>query len=545
MTIALYLRLSDADGDRGLDGKNESNSIENQRELLHSYIMARDDLEGEVIEYVDDGYTGTNFNRPAFKRMIEDAKKGIIQVILVKDLSRLGRDYITAGDYIEQIFPLLNVRFIAANNGFDSANKSHANVDFDVAVSNLINTFYSRDLSVKRKSANLVKWKKGQSTSGYAPFGYRKSTTEKGKLEIDPEAAKTVRTIFDCALRNMTTSTIANYLNEEYVLTPWEYGEKHKNWGQRELVSAKSERMWTTAMVARIIRREEYMGAMVMGRHETLTVGGKQLRLRQKEEWTIVEGVNPALVTKEEYEKANQVIRSQQKEAFVVPTTHILKGKVRCGNCRRSLAYLLTGNRECYYCDHGREAHKYSKCCKDDYPVKQVESVVWYAVKEFVRVILRLGKEVKSESEQAKAQANARGKQLEAEIRRFQAEKLFQYELYADGNMTKEGYVRMKQKIDKDLEQAQMQLETERLEAEKQTDLNETAEYIDDLAEQYLGSHELTQQIADAFVQTVYVYNKKKVEVFFNHADEIIKMVTSSEEHLKNWNKDPEELAEA
>ena len=102
----------------------------------------------------------------------------------------------------------------------------------------------------------------------------------------------------------------------------------------------------------------------------------------------------------------------------------------------------------------------------------------------------------------------------------------------------------MKQKIDKDLEQAQMQFETERLEAEKQADLNETAEYIDDLAEQYLGAHELTKQIADAFVQTVYVYNKKKVEIFFNHADEIIKMVTSSEEHLKNWNKDPEEIAE-
>ena len=131
MTIALYLRLSDADGDRGLDGKNESNSIENQRELLRSYIMARDDLEGEVIEYVDDGYTGTNFNRPAFKRMIEDAKKGIIQVILVKDLSRLGRDYITAGDYIEQIFPLLNVRFIAANNGFDSASRSHGLIKSD------------------------------------------------------------------------------------------------------------------------------------------------------------------------------------------------------------------------------------------------------------------------------------------------------------------------------------------------------------------------------------------------------------------------------
>ena len=157
MTIAIYLRLSEADGDLGIDGKDESNSIENQRMLLHHYIEARDDLAGEIVEYVDDGYSGTNFNRPAFKRMIEDAKKGKIQVIIVKDLSRLGRDYVVAGDYIEQIFPLLQVRFIAANNGYDSAGHADGNVGFDLAVSNLINTFYSRDLSKKIKAANKIR----------------------------------------------------------------------------------------------------------------------------------------------------------------------------------------------------------------------------------------------------------------------------------------------------------------------------------------------------------------------------------------------------
>ena len=170
MTIAIYLRLSEADGDLGIDGKDESNSIENQRMLLHHYIEARDDLAGEIIEYVDDGYSGTNFNRPAFKRMIEDAKKGKIQVIIVKDLSRLGRDYVVAGDYIEQIFPLLQVRFIAANNGYDSAGHADGNVGFDLAVSNLINTFYSRDLSKKIKAANKIRWKQGISTSGHAPL---------------------------------------------------------------------------------------------------------------------------------------------------------------------------------------------------------------------------------------------------------------------------------------------------------------------------------------------------------------------------------------
>lgn len=145
MGIAKYLRLSESDGDLGVDGKDESNSIENQRLLLDSFIEGRDDLDGEVYEYVDDGFSGTNFDRPSFKRMIEDAKKGKINCIIVKDLSRLGRDYIVAGDYIEQIFPMLQVRFIAVNNNYDSVKTIGQNAGFDVAISNLINTFYSRE----------------------------------------------------------------------------------------------------------------------------------------------------------------------------------------------------------------------------------------------------------------------------------------------------------------------------------------------------------------------------------------------------------------
>ena len=179
MIEAFYLRLSESDGDLGVDGKDESNSIENQRLLLHSYLEARTDLVGEVVEYVDDGYSGTNFERPAFKRMIEDAKKGKVDVVLVKDLSRLGRDYIVAGDYIEQIFPMLGVRFIAVNNGYDSAGHVSGAMGFDIAVNNLINTFYSRDLSKKIKSGNETKWRRGISTSSYAPYGYDKSKTER------------------------------------------------------------------------------------------------------------------------------------------------------------------------------------------------------------------------------------------------------------------------------------------------------------------------------------------------------------------------------
>ena len=227
MTNALYLRLSESDGDLGIDGKDESNSIENQRLLLHSYLEVRKELEGEIIEYIDDGYSGTNFDRPAFKRMIEDAKKGKVSVILVKDLSRLGRDYIIAGDYIEQIFPMLGVRFIAVNNGYDTAEQKSVTMSFDVAVNNLINTFYSRDLSKKIKSGNVTKWRRGISTSGHAPYGYDKSKTEKGKYVIDPEAAEIVKLIFEKAADGLKTREIARLLNEMGVLSPWEYLVKH------------------------------------------------------------------------------------------------------------------------------------------------------------------------------------------------------------------------------------------------------------------------------------------------------------------------------
>ena len=155
--IGFYLRLSFADGDLGKDNKEESNSIENQRLLLQNFMDSRDDIFGEVIEYVDDGYSGTNFDRPAFKKMLEDAKTGKIHTIIVKDLSRLGRDYIGVGDYLEQIFPVLGIRLIAVNSLYDSNDYVGKTIGLDISINNLVNSLYSKDLSKKYKSAVRTK----------------------------------------------------------------------------------------------------------------------------------------------------------------------------------------------------------------------------------------------------------------------------------------------------------------------------------------------------------------------------------------------------
>jgi DNA invertase Pin-like site-specific DNA recombinase len=255
--IAFYLRLSMSDGDLGKNNKVESNSIENQRMILQSYVDANDELVDGIVEYIDDGYSGTNFNRPSFKRMIEDAKKGKIHTIIVKDLSRLGRDYIVVGEYIEQIFPLLEIRFIAVNSNYDSKQYIGRTMGLDMALSNLSNDFYSKDLSRKMKSALRTRWKQGCSTSGRLPYGYVKNQVAKGGWQIDLEAAKVVKLIFEKANEGWSTSMIAEHLNEQKIVTPSVHREAQNQYGGRRKVPS-TECLWDGGKIRTILNRYEY-----------------------------------------------------------------------------------------------------------------------------------------------------------------------------------------------------------------------------------------------------------------------------------------------
>lgn len=212
--IGTYYRLSLADEDVGAD-KAESNSIQGQRGLVEGYIMARPELATESRqEYVDDGYSGTSTSRPAFQRLIQDAQDGKVKTIIVKDFSRFARDYIEAGDYMERIFPLLGVRFISVNDGYDSGIQIGNDVrGLEVAIKNIINASYSRDLSAKIAAADHVMQKKGMYLGGYRPFGFLPDLNDCHKLILDPVASRYVRLIFELALQGNRTGTIAKILN--------------------------------------------------------------------------------------------------------------------------------------------------------------------------------------------------------------------------------------------------------------------------------------------------------------------------------------------
>lgn len=513
--IALYLRLSMADGDLGKNNKDESNSIENQRLLLQGYIAEHFELDGDIREYVDDGYTGTNFDRPAFQRMIEDARKQKIYVVIVKDLSRLGREYIGVGDYIEQIFPVLGIRFIAVNNNFDSDTYGDTTMGLDLAVSNLINNLYSRDISKKCRSALRTRWEQGYATAGTVPFGYSWDKKRKGEWQLDPVASQYVRKIFEYALSGMNTSQISWRLNEEGIPTPGIYNLDNKQWGKSNFKAPESEQLWNAGMVWKILRRYEYTGALVMNRRQTLTLGSKTHRQLPESEHIVTEGAHAAIVTHEEFEEAQSAIRSSKAGTRKGRTEFPLKGKLVCGNCRRNLAYAEYAYGAVAYCIYKRKIGKHSSCCGANYSEGMINARVAYAIKQMLKIVGYL-EDCQMEKTMMVEMPDV-GK-IEREMKQLKAERVRQYEAYADGVISREAYMEKKQGLNEkinllqeELEKAEQLIEEERNNSEEVRELSEKGKEV--------GEGPLSKEMVEAFIEQVYVYDSNRVEVVFKCED--------------------------
>lgn len=529
--IALYLRLSMSDGDLGEGNKDESNSIESQRLLLKTYVADHPELCGKLLEYVDDGYTGTNFNRPGFQQMIEDARKGIVQVILVKDLSRLGRDYIGVGDYIEQIFPVLGIRFIAVNNNFDSNAYSDGAVGIDLAISNLINSLYSRDVSKKIRSSFEVRWRQGYATATRVPFGYQWNTKKKGEWVIDPVASNYVRRIFDLALEGMNTTQISLRLNEEKIPTAGVYESHQKedcSWNPK-FIAPDSEQLWTAAKVWRILRSYEYTGALVMGKRKLLALGSKTYRSVPKSEQVIAENAHEAIVSHEEFELAQMAIRKMGEQRYIVPKEYPLKGKVACGNCKRHLEYSERVGGAVLFCVHKRQAGKYSKCCGDNFSEAMVNARVGYAIRQMLKMVDFLKNRVVRTMTVEMPDVD----KVTREMEQAKAEQVRQYEAYADGVINKEQYIKKKQELSRKMAELQATLDlADGLKEEEDNNSNSLQEIADQGKAVCSGSR-LTRDMVDAFIEKVYVYDTNKVEIVFQCEDVILAGLDQYEERRK------------
>jgi len=291
--IALYIRLSVE------DLKAESMSIENQKYALHQYVDAMEDVSNpEVQEYIDNGFTGTNFERPAVQKLFDLAQKGAVNCIIVKDFSRFGRNSIEVEYYLERVFPLYNVRFVSINDGYDSTQLQGDTGGINVAFKYLLNELYSRDLSIKYRSAKFAKFRRGEYQSKICPYGYRKS--ENGRMEPDEEAAETVQLIFTLAQQGLGAKQIVKALYDRNIPTPAEYKAAHGFTGHD---ISRCHGIWHESTVARILADERYTGMYIIAKREVTEVGGHRARLKPEDQWVKFPDHHSAIVSKELYDQ--------------------------------------------------------------------------------------------------------------------------------------------------------------------------------------------------------------------------------------------------
>ena len=328
---AIYVRLSKEDGAVASHEKTESNSIANQKSLIRDFLENKNDIE-VVQEYVDDGFSGSNFERPAFQMMLEDIKKGKIDCVVTKDLSRFGREYIDSGMYIERLFPAMGVRFIAINDGIDSGEAKSQSDEIIIPFKNLINDAYCRDISIKIRSHLEIKRKKGDVITAFVPYGYKKNDKDKHKLEIDVYAANVVKDIFRMKLHGKSQDAIACELNSSGILPPAEYkASTGSNYQTCFKTKEKSE--WTSVMVRRILTNEVYIGNLVQGKQTTPNHKVKKTIIKEKCEWIRIEKNHEPVITDRDFEVVQRLLAMDTRTSPDREEVYPLSGVVTCGGC--------------------------------------------------------------------------------------------------------------------------------------------------------------------------------------------------------------------
>ena len=347
-----YLRLSYTE-----NRENESDSIANQKKLIADYLKGHPDI-ALVSEKVDDGYSGILFDRPAFQEMMQDIMEGKVNCVIVKDLSRLGREYIETGRYLRRIFPAYGVRFIAVNDNIDTAHE-HAGDDLNISMKNIINDAYCHDISVKTRSALAVKRKNGDYVGACPVYGYRKSEENRNRLVVDEYAARVVRDIFRAKIDGRSAKRIADELNALGVLSPLAYkvnrGLPHPKGGFADRPDPK----WSAVTVIRILQDEIYTGTLAQGRQGTYNHKIKNVIQKPAEEWVRVENAHEPIIRKEDFDLVQHIMGLDTRTSPNGEKVYLFSGLLVCGCCGGPMTRKITtsgGKKYIYYhCPTGKK----------------------------------------------------------------------------------------------------------------------------------------------------------------------------------------------
>lgn len=520
--VAIYIRLSREDGD-----KEESDSVGNQRKLLTEYVNKQDDFILYDV-YIDDGFTGTNFNRPDFHRMITDIEDGKVNCVVVKDLSRFGRDYIDTGRYLERIFPELGVRFISVTDNIDSIKQAY---DMLLPIKNIFNEQYARDISNKIQATVKSKQKAGEFIGAFTSYGYKKSPVNKNKLVIDEYAADVVRRVFSMYLQGIGKQSIAKALNAEGILCPSEYkklnGENYKNCNRLKTTS-----YWTYSTIKIMLQNELYIGNMVQGKkHQRMR--SKQ-RMVDKENWIRVENTHEPIIDRDTWDKVQKLLTKKHRDIDLETNKNIFAGFIKCGDCGRAMMKncwrKADGSKSySFYCGTYKRSGK-DYCSPHALPFQVLNDIVLGDLKAIVHSVEDLQELVKKQSLTAsriKRSADTELVKLKAELERVKKLKKSIYEDYKDELISKDEYFSYRE--DYQQKETLYAKQIEALEAKKKDNVTEDIFQTPWLRRllKLKDIEELDRDIVVEMIDEIIIYENRKIKIRYNFGNELEHLFSS------------------
>lgn len=513
---ALYVRLSREDGD-----KNESDSIVNQKDLLGEFVRLESDIDAVDI-YVDDGWSGTSFDRPEFRRMEADIYKKRVNCVIVKDLSRFGRNYIDSGHYFERVFPLMDVRFISITDNVDSVKNPQSMNNIMVPFKNLINDEYCRDISNKVRSSLDIKRKQGKHIGSFACYGYMKDPSDHNHLLPDPEAAEVVRDIFQWYVEGLSIIGIAKKLNGMGILNPTSY-KQMQGYSYHHPQIKINDGMWQSSSIRRILGNRMYVGDMVQGVNKIKSYKVQVAQRQPADKWIIVEDTHEPIVSREVFEKAQSILTRRTRVTPGENQVNIFAGLLRCADCKKAMNRRHNkhsyGTYTYYVCSTFKKMDR-GACTKHTIRLDRLEEAVLAAIRMQIQLAVDMKQaiDVINQSAAVNKQSGKLQKQLENAKKDEMNAEAMMLDLYPDwkaGMISSEEYQKLKAMFEAKREDARKRIRDinmQMTEIEKGQD--SANEFIQNFI-QYQNIDTLTRDLLVSLVEMIYVYEGGDIHIDF------------------------------
>ncbi len=520
----LYIRLSREDGD-----KVESESVSSQKAILQKFVSENDDISVYDL-YVDDGWSGTDFERPAFRRMFADVTTKKINCVIVKDLSRFGRNYVEAGKYLETVFPLFNVRFIAVNDMIDSsANPQSAN-NIIVPFKNIINDEYCRDISMKVRTALDIRRRQGKFIGSFAAYGYKKDENDHSKLVIDEEAAQTVKFIFNKFLSGYSIMGIARELNARGISNPSAYK------AEKGLKTNRGGIYWVDSTVRRILTNELYIGNLVQKKNQKVSY---KIHLNKKVESKnriTVKNTHEAIIAESDFEKVQSLLARDTRTSPKERQLSVLAGFIKCADCGRAMQKRTVKQPyrtyEYYCCPTYRKMHS-KACTKHTVRADVIENALLTFLNKYIAFAVDFDRLAEKINRARGANAKPRRLAGELSVKRQELEKAQKLllEIYPDfksGIISRGQYFALKEKYENAALKARESIERLNEEISAYKKGVKENEFIAAF-KKFKGLKELTREVVVELVDNIYVHEGGEIEIHFKFKDALL----AAEEYVK------------